>query len=77
MHDAPGVGGDEDVEELIGDPEHVAQRESLPPALPALLDRLAFEHLHDDERRAVRSEVVVEDAHRPLVLDRVGGVALL
>ena len=44
--------------------------QALPPrALPALLERLALEQLHHEERRAVGGHVVVEHAHRARVLE--------
>src|SRR5262249_28650433 len=40
------------------------------------VQRLADEQLHDEERGAVLGDVVVEHAHRALVVDGVGDVAL-
>jgi hypothetical protein len=77
VHDVLGVGRREHVEELVGDRQRLFDREPSPLPLPALLHRLAFEKLHDEERRPVRRDVVVEDADRALVLNDVRGVALL
>ena len=78
VHDVLRVRRRQHVEQLLGDgaaPRAAAS--ALPAALPARLERLALEQLHHDERRPVGRDVVVEHAHRAVVLDGVGRVALL
>ena len=69
VDDALGVRGGEHVEELVGEASDLDASSRCPLALPARLERLALEQLHDEEDGAVLGDVVVEDATAPRVLD--------
>ena len=63
VDDALVVRGREHVEELVGDAQHLAAAEApVAPRFQRSLERLALEQLHHQEGRAVRRDVVVEDA---------------
>jgi hypothetical protein len=53
-----------------------ATRQSSSRAFPRVADRLAFEQLHDEERRFVLGAIVVEHGDTGGVTDLVGDVAL-
>ena len=74
MKDATVVSGGEDIEDLLRDAERVVHGERAIDEQP-LAQRPALEHLHDEEGRAVRRQVIVQDRDRPRVLDLVGDVA--
>jgi hypothetical protein len=76
VDDAALVGRGEDVEQRVGDRQHLVEREApARPRLRPLLERLALEQLHDQKRPALVA-VVVEHRHRARVPHRVRHVAL-
>jgi hypothetical protein len=70
------VGRGEHVEDLVHEAGNLGRLQPPPLALPAGVQRLALEQVHDEEHRAVLGDVVVEDADGAGVLDAVRGVAL-
>jgi hypothetical protein len=65
------------VERLLGDVERLGHRGLAAEALPELLERLALEELHDEERLFLLGDVVVEDGDAARVIDLVGDVPFL
>ncbi len=65
MDDSLGVRRAEDVEEVDHERHDLADAQLAVAALPARVERLAVEQIHDDERRSVLGGVVVEHADRP------------
>jgi hypothetical protein len=70
------VRGGEYVERLIEDPERLEHVELAAVPLHPLLDRVAREELHHEERSPLVGHVVVEDRHGARVIDLVGDVPL-
>ena len=76
MHDPLRVRGREDVEQLAGQLADFAQGQPAALPLPARVERLALEQLHDEKHRAVIGDVVVEHPHRAAMVHLVGDVTL-
>jgi hypothetical protein len=72
MHDSLIVRSGEHVQKMDSDLGDLTVRQSAARPVPAHLQRFALEELHDEKYRAVLRRVVVEDPHRPVVIDLVG-----
>jgi hypothetical protein len=66
------MGGDEDVEEAIGEAQQGVDG-GAPLLVEEVLERVAFEELHDEERQALLGGIDVDDLDHTGVLDLVDG----
>ena len=76
VHDSIRMRHVEDVEELPGDAERLGEGEPTSHAGKAARERLALEQLHDEVRRPVLGDVVIENVDRARMADLVGDVPL-
>jgi hypothetical protein len=71
-----GVRRGENIRKVVPDGQRRAERNPSTMSLPEMLDRVAVEKFHHEERSAIVCHVVVENGDCPRMIDRVGGVAL-
>ncbi len=76
VDDPDGVGGGQDVEQLLDGEEHLIGGKPAAPGGGALAQGRALQQLHHQEGAAVVIEIVVEHVDDPAVLDLVGEVSL-
>src|SRR5262249_48707980 len=76
MDDPHLMNGVEDIHELVGDVEHLDERDLTAAVLSKCLERVPLEEIHHEEDAAVVGDTVVEHPDNAAMFHRVGEIPL-